>query len=147
MYSTSTNKIKSTCFILNYTYKFAAFFSTCCVIHLILFWLSGNHTQCKFYSLLDAKNRDFCKSSTHSLKSSTYYLCRIFSKISGNFFGIGKDGLLIAVKTIICNRTPNCLGVNATSVLILQRIVNLYKLLFFDFVPEELECSFSRTLS
>ena len=24
------------------------FFSTCCVIHLILFWLSGNHTQCKF---------------------------------------------------------------------------------------------------
>ena len=121
MYSTSTNKIKSTCFILNYTYKFAAFFFylLCDTPDLVLAQWESYTVQ--IYSLLDAKNRDFCKSSTHSLKSSTYYLCRIFSKIIGNFFGIGKDGFLIAVKTIICNKTPNFLGVNAASVLILQR--------------------------
>ena len=123
MYSTSTNKIKSTCFILNYTYKFAAFFFylLCDTPDLVLAQWESYTVQ--IYSLLDAKNRDFCKSSTaHTLWNLVLiYLCRIFSKISGNFFGIGKDGFLIAVKTIICNKTPNFLGVNAASVLILQR--------------------------
>ena len=50
------------------------------------------------------------------------YFDNIFCKFSGKVSGIGNGGFLTLVKMMICNKTPNFLGVNDSSISILHRL-------------------------
>ena len=57
-----------------------------------------------------------------SLHDVHIYLDNIFPKLCGKTFGICKGGFLTEIRTIICNKTPNFLGVNDSSILMLHNL-------------------------